>query len=79
MRITKKMIQAAEEAGACTQALRWLRRRPRTVEQLVAYPEYGYNWLYWALSSRGRGIFTKEQHKEARRIIEEQEYKIWLS
>lgn len=64
MRITKKMIKAAEKRGACDEALRWLKARPRTLEQL-ARAHRGY-WLEWALCYRD--ILVGKVRREARRL-----------
>lgn len=45
MRITKKMISAAEAAGACNNALEWARLAHWTVDELVqSHP----HWAGWA-------------------------------
>jgi hypothetical protein len=44
--ITADQISCAEEAGACQEALGWLRVGPRTVEEMaLAHPD----WVLWAV------------------------------
>lgn len=48
MEITQGMICLAIRNGACEQAVRWLTRRPRTVEGLLAHGVY----VGWCLLNR---------------------------
>jgi len=43
--ITEKFIRKAERARACKGALDWLRKKPRSVEQMV---RLHYGWAKWA-------------------------------
>lgn len=45
MKITEELIQQAEDAGACEEALIWLRESPRTLKELG---EYNPDWYLWA-------------------------------
>ena len=46
IRITEEWIDQAERAGACAQALKWLREDPRTIGDLR---ERDPDWLIWAI------------------------------
>ena len=46
MNITSEMIERARKANACREALSWLERRVRTLDDLCAeFPE----WYFWAV------------------------------
>ena len=70
MRITKAMIAAAEKHYACYEAIKWLRKKPRTLAQLANYEGQdgwqGWRWLEWALVVRG--VLTGEARKEAKKL-----------
>lgn len=54
MRIKKEWIDYAEEHEACEAAIRWLRRKPRTMRQLANFRQNNYpigiSWLSFAFS-----------------------------
>ena len=44
MRISKKMIAACQKAEACSEGLKWISIKPRTIKQLY---EHDINWFLW--------------------------------
>lgn len=68
MRIKKAWIDYAEKRGACKEAIRWLRERPRTLKQLAEHTTYGgtyaqgISWLNYALCNQPL-LATGESHR----------------
>ena len=46
--IPAKLIDRAEREGACEEAIKWLRAKPRTFRQLVRTND---DWAWWAITS----------------------------
>lgn len=44
-RITREIIRLAVRRGACEEAVRWARRKPRTIRELVARNADWARWL----------------------------------
>lgn len=58
--ITPAMIDRAEKAGACEDALQWLREAPRTFDQMVDCAPGWYLWAVWKAECEGLWV-TQER------------------
>src|SRR5215469_3067027 len=58
MRITKKMIKACADAGACAPGLRWISNKPRNIEQLYTFNPDWFFWLECILSKPANDAYN---------------------
>ena len=58
MRISKTMIAACRTAEACSEGLKWISIKPRTIEQLYKHNISWFMWLSNILSKPARDAYA---------------------